>query len=381
MDSIAIPMVLQPSPDKATPLALIGGLHPETKQPTQTFERAEISVLAVWDWYQASFIADPDSVISLICKELNCICELSKPQPPYLYGVAFHPLEVRTGKIDKNHTLMTLHYGGINDRLLLRASGEEAEIFAPFIRKHWPDHQVSRADMAVDFDQKGIFLELSSWLLDYAKANKLKTGFAGDWANGTQGRTLYVGSRQSAVYIRLYEKGYQQLSLGSKHASLDWVRFEAEIKPQTKAAKIRMAIMAPHQCFGVSRLMRDFAGKYGGRYDAVRVGKGRPEKSSNPLHYMALQYGDILTDYLVDQMGENSPEVVLANLLALISEEKATKKNNAERLKVRRSWAKGSLWQFARAGSRPLSPVLLTVCPVPLSHLKFSPVLTVPFSR
>jgi hypothetical protein len=374
MDSIALPMVLQPSPPIATPLALIGGFTPEIKPPTQTFERAEISVLAVWDWYQASFSADPDAVIGLICSELNCICELTKPQPPYLYGVAFHPLEVRSGKIDTKHTLMTLHYGGINDRLLLRASGEEAEVFAPFIRKHWPDHQVSRADMAVDFDQKGIFLELSSWLLEYAKANKLKTGFAGDWANGTQGRTLYVGSRQSAVYIRLYEKGYQQLSLGSKHASLDWVRFEAEIKPQTKAAKKNLSIMAPHQCFGVSRLMRDFAAKYGGRYDAVKVGKGKAEKSCNPLHFMALQYGQLLTDYLTEQSLENSPEVVLANLLALISEEKETKKINFERLKVRRSWAKGSLWQFARAGSRPLSPVLLTVCPVPLSHLTFSPV-------
>jgi hypothetical protein len=371
----------QPCPEQSTPLALIGGFALETRPPIQTFDMAKISVLAVWDWYQASFEADPESVISLICKELNCIAELAKSQPPYIYGVSFHPISVRTGKIDKTHTFMTLHYGGINSKLLLRATGVDADIFAPFIRKHWPDHQVSRADMAVDFDQKGIFDELSSWLLDYAKANRLKTGFVGDWANGTQGRTLNVGSRDSAVYIRLYEKGHEQISKGAQGVSLDWVRFEAEIKPQTKIAKKNLSNLAPHQCFGVSRLMRDFAMKYGGRYDAIKVTKGAAEKSSNPLHYLALQYGDLLTDYLTEQSAEFSAEVVLANLLALIVEEKSTKKNNSQLLKVRRLWARGSMWNCVSVGQSFLSPPIPVQCPVPLSHLTFVQLSSVPCVR
>jgi hypothetical protein len=376
-DHTPILSLSQPCPKQSTPLALIGGFALETRQPIQTFDMSKISVLAVWDWYQASFEADPESVISLICKELNCIVELSKPQPPYIYGVSFHPISSRTGKIDKTHTFMTLHYGGINSKILLRATGSDADIFAPFIRKHWPDHQVSRADMAVDFDEKGIFNELSSWLLDYAKANRLKTGFVGDWANGTQGRTLNIGSRDSAVYIRLYEKGHQQIAVGVKNVSLDWVRFEAEIKPQTKDAKKNLSNLAPHQCFGVSRLMRDFAMKYGGRYDPVKVTKGMAEKSSNPLHYMALQYGDLLSDYITEQSAEFSAEIVLANLLALIAEEKATKKNNSQMLKVRRSWARGAMWNCVSVGSSFLSPPLPVQCPVPLFHLTFSPVLSV----
>lgn len=367
----AVSVDLQHPNTEPTPLALIGGFTLKIQHEVQTFERAEISSLAVWDWYQASFIADPESVIALICEQLNCICELTKAQPPYLYGVAFHPLVIRTGKIDTKHTLMTLHYGGINEKVLLRATGDEAQAFAPFIRKHWPEHQVSRADMAVDYEKPGIFKELSDWLLDYAKANRLKTGFLGDWANGTQGRTLTVGSRESAVYIRLYEKGHEQMAKGAKNVSLDWVRFEAEIKPQTKAAKIRLATMAPHQCFGVSKLMRAFSEQYGARYDAIKVGKGKAEKSKNPMHYLALQYGQLLTDYLEAELTEKPAEVVLSELIALIASEKESKKINSSLLKVRRSWAKGAMWSFCSSTARPLSPALMMICPVPLSHLTF----------
>ena len=374
MDYNAVPCVFQPAPQFATPLALIGGFTPRVQTTPQTFERAEISSLAVWDWYQASFVADPESVVALICSELNCISEPVKPQPPYLYGIAFHPLDVRSGKIDTRHTLLTLHYGGINDRVLLRATSEEAEELAPFIRKHWPDHQVSRADMAVDFEEAGIFEELSGWLLDYAKANRIKTGFAGDWANGTQGRTLYVGSRQSAVYIRLYEKGHEQASKGSKHASLDWVRFEAEIKPQTKEARARLATIAAHQCFGVSRLTRAFAEHFGGRYDAIKVGKGKAEKSENPLRHLALQYGDILTEYLESEMVDKPADQVLVDLLSMIQSEKAAKKDISKRLSVKKDWAKGSLWNAAQVPALPLARLPLRTIPVPILGLKFRPV-------
>lgn len=356
MDYNAVPGVLQPAPQSSTPLALIGGFPPKSDPTPQLYTCSDVTQLAVWDWYQASFDADPEGVINQFCSDQNCVPEMTKPQPPYLYGVAFHPLN-RRGEVDTKIVFATLHYGGVNDKLMLRATGGEAGPVAQYIRKTWPVHQVSRADMAVDVEQAGIFEEWSAWLIQYAKDNRLKTGFAGDWANGTQGRTLYVGSRQSAVFIRLYEKGHEQAAKGNRFASLDWVRFEAEIKPQNKAAKVRLASIAPHQCFGVSKVTREFAAFLGAEYTEIKVTKGRAEKSDDPMRHLAKQYGKTLTEYLTNAVEEVGYFAAVNNLLAMIQDEQEGRSLTSEKLRDRVRTAKGFSYSVKFSSSfSPLAP-------------------------
>lgn len=354
-DYNAVPAVLQPAPESSTPLALIGGFAPKSDQPPQLYTCSEVTKNAVWDWYQASFEADPDQVIKKFCEDQGCIPEQTKPQPPYLYGVAFCPID-KYGQIDTKNPLATLHYGGVNDKLMIRVTSVEADMLTPYLRKSWPKHQVSRADMALDVDQEGIFEEWSAWLIKYAKANRLKTGFAGDWANGSQGRTLYVGSRKSAVFIRLYEKGHEQIQKGSRNASVDWVRFEAEIKPQNKPGKTRLATIAPHQCFGVSKLTREFAQYLGGAYTEIKVTKGMAEKSSDPMRHLAKQYGKTLADYLAKSVAEHGYEGAVKELLAMIDQEAETRAITSEKLAERRRTA-GGFWVVKFSAPGPLSPL------------------------
>ena len=295
MDYSGIPFVFHPAPKGPTPLALIGGSG--TPKPKSTSSISEYSVLqnAFFDWYQCSVSVPVPELVFELSEFYGAATRPGKPQPPYLRCFEFVP--VGTKNNDRSVVpYCSIHYGGINDRSLLRASSDNSVTFAEFVRSTWPDHSVSRLDVAMDF-QEGpeFFNDMASWLIDYAKENRLKTAFAGDWANGQAGRTLYVGSRKSAVFIRLYEKGMEQLAKGNSVAPVDWVRFEAEIKPANKAAKQKMASVQARDCFGASLLLRDFAALLGDKYEPIKVGTvWKQTDFDRSFQHMCYQYGDVI---------------------------------------------------------------------------------------
>lgn len=295
MDYSGLPFVFHPAPKGPTPLALIGGSGtPKTSDNSQI---SEYSVLqnAFFDWYQCSLSVAVPEIVSQLADFYGAVTRPGKPQPPYLRCMEFVPLG--TKKNDKSVVpFCTLHYGGVNERSMIRASSDNAVVFAEFVRKTWPEHSVSRLDVALDFQEgPDFFNDMSSWLIDYAKENRLKTAFAGDWASGESGRTLYVGSRKSAVFIRLYEKGMEQLAKGNADAPVDWVRFEAEIKPANKDAKRRMAAVEPRNCFGASLVLRAFAELLGDKYEPIKVGTvWKQTDFDRSFQHMCYQYGDVL---------------------------------------------------------------------------------------
>lgn len=92
------------------------------------------------------------------------------------------------------------------------------------------DAKITRLDLAVDFLD-------GAWTVDDAERMYLEGRFqpkhagkapssavAGDWHNGVDGRTLYVGKSKNGKCCRVYEKGKQ---LGD--ATSDWVRFEVQL--------------------------------------------------------------------------------------------------------------------------------------------------------
>lgn len=136
-------------------------------------------------------------------------------------------------------------FGGSNvgTRMMLVSSGANAEPFRKFFLEAFCFDPVSfvrydpvlvRADVAVDFEEADIFHTLTDILTKVSDDNRLKRSCLGDWisSDDAKGRTLYVGSRQSPVMARLYEKGK---TLVDKRPNL--CRLELEIKPKRYASR------------------------------------------------------------------------------------------------------------------------------------------------
>lgn len=118
-------------------------------------------------------------------------------------------------------------------RWLLSLSGVGCS-FVP----HWGDMaellesleaRITRLDLAVDFlngeytvDEAVMWSELGGYAFDGRTAPK--TRIDGDWLDGKDGRTFYVGKAQNGKMLRCYEKGKQ---LGDE--SSEWVRFEVQL--------------------------------------------------------------------------------------------------------------------------------------------------------
>lgn len=239
-----------------------------------------------FDWYQATIASHPSDVFSALEKAYpHTDLRPAKPANGYTHGG-----ELVLG----DSKLLRAMWGGVNGEAAVHciSSGSNSPRFADFTRKNFPDHQVSRADVAIDYNEKDSFKRLSKLLKDFAMGTRLKTAVAGDWIKGNQGRTLYLGGRTSSTYLRLYEKG-KQLGMG---ANPDWTRCELEVKPSSKEGKAHLATLTPIELWGASRWSLKVA-ELLGHTDIARVPTGTvytPSDDERALHYLIKQYGPLL---------------------------------------------------------------------------------------
>jgi phage replication initiation protein len=87
--------------------------------------------------------------------------------------------------------------------------------------------KITRVDLAVDFLQGEHTVDDAVSMLQEdqftGKGRRPSSSVAGDWLEGTSGRTLYVGKAKNGKMLRVYEKGKQMGDLSSA-----WVRFEVQ---------------------------------------------------------------------------------------------------------------------------------------------------------
>jgi len=207
----------------------------------------------MFDWYQAGVVDSPDYILQHLQGAFDLAdIEEAKPRNGY----------TRAARIARGPTTLceALWGGNTGDRVLVLGTGAHAAPVASLVRSEWPDHHLVRADVAEDYDEPEAFDILSGMLLNVADQHRLKVTHYGDWHRCENGRTLYVGSRQSPVMARLYEKGLEQRVKGySPEASADWVRFEVEVKPKRNDARKRLAALEPDDYMACSPWTRDVA--------------------------------------------------------------------------------------------------------------------------
>src|SRR5690606_35963730 len=106
------------------------------------------------------------------------------------------------------------------------------------------------------------------------------------------GRTLYVGSMQSPVMARLYEKGKQMRAAFPDQAAKyppGWVRLELQVRPQ-KAARYEVAALEPAAIWGTAKWARSLHARvFGGGLEAVRMENRRPADDERAWRAMVRQ--------------------------------------------------------------------------------------------
>lgn len=145
-------------------------------------------------------------------------------------------------------------YGG-NPGTYVRGSGCLAAPVAEIVRAWSPDHKVSRFDVCLDVSGQGLFSEMKALALGVAAECGIKTSLRTDPLHPEQGETLYLGSRNSPMFGRIYQKGHEQDARGNKGQDLNLVRYELEVKPQTRD-KAAFSKISPDEAAGYARWSR-----------------------------------------------------------------------------------------------------------------------------
>jgi DNA relaxase NicK len=173
---------------------------------------------------------------------------------------------------------------------------------------HWLqgryEHQCSRKDAALDFTDECAFDSVAKMALKLAEGYGSVTSCRGDWltAGAPSGRTLYIGSMKSPLFVRIYEHA-------KCHGGGDVTcRVEVEVKPDKKLGKMQLAALDVGGVIGLSRLMVELCDAFGIHYEKVPLAGYVRELSDLELRLVRchMQYGRTFDELLQNVQGDLS---------------------------------------------------------------------------
>lgn len=130
---------------------------------------------------------------------------------------------------DKNYShVANVSYGGntsgkLGEHVQLSITGSDSDFYHRNSQMHHDLAYIQRLDLA--YDVTGDYKDIINTLAALKDLSRLKWSTVSSTDGGVTSTTTYIGSRESAFFVRVYEKGKQ---VGGDP---DWVRVEFEIKP------------------------------------------------------------------------------------------------------------------------------------------------------
>lgn len=250
---------------------------------------------ARFDWYQATVPVDEHAVAQW-AKRVWPDGSMRPCKPKNGTASAF---QMCLGEC----VVMTAMWGGGMEGhgVNIFASGVDSPFFAEQVRRQWPKHRVTRADVAMDFDGPGAWDWAFALMKRTADQYKLKTRHEGDFHRGEDGRSFYLGGRQSVVRGVVYEKGRQIPELGLPNL----VRIELRIFPKDRESGELVGFVEPAKLYGCSKWSAELGAYLASQDEFERVVIGtRWNKSDRARAVRALvkQYGGILGE-LAGELG------------------------------------------------------------------------------
>jgi hypothetical protein len=277
---------------------------------------------AVFDWYAATIPDIPDRAHAVLAARLGAELRPAKGLHGYSMGTDF----TRDGDV-----IAKMIWGGEQSPHAW-ASGSDAREFAQVVREEWPDHYVTRVDVAYDFlegEPWAALYESCITTADYLDTGEprerpLRVATLGDWVRADEGypggRTLYVGSMKSPVLARLYEKGKQMRALFPDQVDKypeGWVRLELQVRPSGDARK-ELAKKSPAEFWGTARWARSLHGRvFSSQLEAVLLAEHRAPDDERAWQFMLRQYGPMLKRRVQELARDGSQAELRAAWLAI----------------------------------------------------------------
>lgn len=193
--------------------------------------------------------------------------------------------------------LLSVRHGGANHFPFVEAKGGLSTAVANCLRENF-DHAPSRLDSAFDFCDPLAFDKLHSIAKVFEAAGR-KLDYAGAAPeNPDRGTTIYLGSRKSEMFVRIYQKGLklaQELDLAPDEITdelRNWVRVELEYKPDKRPARMKAVGLSATDIWGCSPWTHEFA-SMALSIDAKRVHMTERRESDHEraMRFMIAQYG------------------------------------------------------------------------------------------
>lgn len=209
-----------------------------------------------FDWYAASFRGAHGPLVGACLERFSAhVDEAGKGRNGFAFSLRL--------RADRGFHAFVQWGGSHGDLVHCAFTGGCAVDGAQVLRRVAPLHRVSRVDVAEDVGSAGGFQRLSDLSARVARAHRLRrVRIVPD--DGLAGETIYLGSRSSPVFGRVYEKGKQVLAKGdhieeselpagvTRQEISEWSRVEIEVKPKHPMARSALASMSPDEVWGCS---------------------------------------------------------------------------------------------------------------------------------
>jgi hypothetical protein len=205
---------------------------------------------ARFDWYQGTVKAPHNQVVEafMACPEA---VEAKPGRGRLNYAES---VTVRTADQD---TVCTILHGGNGGATHVIGTSEAAARVAETMRRHWPEHTVTRLDSAQDV------------LTDFDQVRQVMQRIASDAGvkgrsivpdDPEEGATYYLGADSSPVRTRGYEKSKELAKKQGSWAGIvpGLVRLEVQVRP-VREGRAAAASWEPSQVFGVTHWTRRIA--------------------------------------------------------------------------------------------------------------------------
>lgn len=260
--------------------------------------------MAKFDWYEATFFEkNPlDLVREIELAHPFALIEPDRPQHGYRVGQVFK---------HGGEPMARVWWEG-NEGVHVSTTSSHAHRLAPLLRGQGV-HYPTRVDACEDWVEQGLFDRMAAHLIAYAVGNRITITQLGDWVRG-QARTLYLGSKHSAVRLVLYEKGYEQ------GANPDWVRLEVRCRPKGRRNRLMFSVLTPGQVFGAAKwVVAALEGLGWDHLQALSIGTVyRPSDDERARRVLLKQYGAIIGRW-VDEF--ETPAAFAEELVLLLANE------------------------------------------------------------
>jgi hypothetical protein len=199
----------------------------------------------------------------------------------------------------------------------IQTSSESCDEVVPIIRRLWPLHRVSRADVSVDFAAD--FDALDKLAVAFVTARSVSHRLM---TNSDGGATRYLGALSSENTVRVYKKTEQLRAQHPDRAATipdGIVRVEGVFRPGKRDVKELASRMEPDAFWGFGQWTQAFATELLG-VDAERVPTHfrRPSDYARALHFLGEQYGPTMTRRAQD-VGLDQAIAELLNAVGLSS--------------------------------------------------------------